>query len=221
MSKTTALQHDQYYHIYNRGNNRETLFRQERNYHYFIQLYAKYIYPIADTFAYCLLPNHFHFLVRIKSEKEILKARKVFTRTANGKHSSKTKETTIQQPKMKPFGFPKISSPSQYFGNLFNAYTKAINKVYGRTGSLFEKPFHRKLVTDDNYFCQLILYIHFNPQKHGLIDDFRLWPFSSYAALLSEQPTRLKRDEALAFFDNREIFILQHDNYKPGELDEE
>ena len=55
-----------YYHIYNRGNNREDIFIQERNYRYFLRLYAKHIEPMADTYAYCLLRNHFHFLVRIK-----------------------------------------------------------------------------------------------------------------------------------------------------------
>jgi len=53
--------------------------------------------------------------------------------------------------------------PHQYFSNLFNAYTKAINKTYERTGSLFEKPVHRKLVTTDAYFTALIAYIHRNP----------------------------------------------------------
>ena len=66
MSKVERLQYGQYYHIYNRGNNGETLFREQRNYLYFLKLYAKYIEPIAETYAYCLLSNHFHYLVRIE-----------------------------------------------------------------------------------------------------------------------------------------------------------
>jgi REP element-mobilizing transposase RayT len=58
-----------YYHVLNRGNNRENLFIEERNYAYFLQLYGKYISPIADTFAYCLLRNHFHLLIRVKDDK--------------------------------------------------------------------------------------------------------------------------------------------------------
>ncbi|MBU1661839.1 MAG: transposase [Chloroflexi bacterium] len=196
MSTPEALQYEQYYHIYNRGNNRETLFRQERNYHYFMELYARHIYAVAETFAYCLLPNHFHFAVRIKSESDI--AEVLLKRNPH-----------------------KSLDPGQNFGNLFNAYTKTINNAYGRTGSLFEKPFHRKPVTDDNYFRRLVLYIHRNPQKHGLIDDFRLWPFSSYASLFSDQPTRLIRDEVLAAFGDIETFIQQHDEFNPGEFEEE
>lgn len=60
-----------FYHIYNRGNNRENLFHQERNYAYFKQLWWKHISPIADTWAYCLLRNHFHILVYIKNEADL------------------------------------------------------------------------------------------------------------------------------------------------------
>ncbi|MCJ7533292.1 MAG: transposase [Anaerolineales bacterium] len=66
MTKSISLQPGNYYHIFNRGNNRENIFIQERNYYYFLQLYTSYNDPVAETFAYCLLRNHFHLLVRIK-----------------------------------------------------------------------------------------------------------------------------------------------------------
>jgi len=43
------------------------LFIEERNYTYFFQLYIRYIYPVTDTYAYCLMKNHFHLLVRMKA----------------------------------------------------------------------------------------------------------------------------------------------------------
>lgn len=52
---------------------------------------------------------------------------------------------------------PEKISASHCFGNLFNAYTKAFNKIYQRTGSLFEKPFHRVPVTNDPYLQNLAL----------------------------------------------------------------
>ena len=54
------------YHIYNRGVNGETIFKEKRNYEYFINLYVKHIQPVADTYAFCLLPNHFHSLGEIR-----------------------------------------------------------------------------------------------------------------------------------------------------------
>jgi REP element-mobilizing transposase RayT len=69
---THPLEPDRIYHIYNRGINGENIFKEERNYRYFLEKYAKCISPIADTYAYCLLKNHFHLAVKIKTEQEIL-----------------------------------------------------------------------------------------------------------------------------------------------------
>lgn len=60
------IQPDKYYHIYNRGNNSEDLFSNEGDYIKFLALYEKYIHPIAETYAWVLMKNHFHLLVRIK-----------------------------------------------------------------------------------------------------------------------------------------------------------
>lgn len=178
MSKPVPLQHGGYYHIYNRGNNRENLFLEERNYRYFLKLYAHYVEPVADTYAYCLLRNHFHVLVRVKTLAEQ-------ERKQSGPVASER---------------ARVPNPGQQFGNLFNAYTKAINKAYGRTGSLFEHPFERIEVTSERYLMRLVTYIHHNPQKHGLIADFRAWPYSSYQSLCSNRPTRLRRDEVVSWF---------------------
>ena len=77
------------------------------------------------------------------------------------------------------------------------AYAKAINKAYQRTGALFQHHFGRIPVTTDRYFKALVHYIHHNPQKHGFVSDFKEWPYSSYSALVSEQPTQLQRDSVL------------------------
>jgi len=68
-----AFEYESIYHIYNKTNNKELLFRSDENFLYFLFLYAKYISPFADTFAWNLLPNHFHLMVRIKKENEVEK----------------------------------------------------------------------------------------------------------------------------------------------------
>ncbi|WP_320017753.1 hypothetical protein [Labilibaculum manganireducens] len=70
-SATIPLEYDTYYHIYNRGIDGCNLYRETDDYKHFLKLYEKYIEPVADTFAWVLMPNHFHLLIRIKSEKEI------------------------------------------------------------------------------------------------------------------------------------------------------
>ncbi len=191
---TQPLERGCTYHIYNRGNNRENLFREKRNYVHFLNLYHRHIVPIALTFAYCLLKNHFHLLVYLKTEEEIREDYRDLT----GLQNLSGLEKLIKRP------------PSRAFSNLFNAYTKSINRAYDRTGSLFERPFHRRRVDSDRYFYQLIIYIHQNPQHHQFVDDFRDWPYSSYNAIISDKPTQIARDEVLNRFDNVYGFIEQH-----------
>ncbi len=188
MKTTVPLQPGHYYHIYNRGNNREDLFREDRNYRYFLRLYACHVHSIADTFAYCLMRNHFHLLVRIKETSQV----------------SKTCEVLASCEVLTP------RAVSQPFSNLFNAYTKAINKAYGRTGSLFEERFGRIEVKSDRYFLQLIFYIHFNPQKHEFMNDFSEWPWSSYHALKAAGNTMLNRAEVLNWFGGAARFEIFH-----------
>ncbi len=70
-TNTERLETDTFYHLYNRGINGEDIFKKERNYAFFLEKYIKYIYPVARTYAYCLLKNHFHLLIRTRSEEEI------------------------------------------------------------------------------------------------------------------------------------------------------
>ena len=62
----------EFYHVFNRGTNRENIFYKSGNSDYSLRKYAKYLLPVVDTYVYCLLPNHFHLLVRVKTLEEIL-----------------------------------------------------------------------------------------------------------------------------------------------------
>jgi hypothetical protein len=67
----TPLKFGKFYHIYNRGNNQENIFIQPRNYTYFLELWWKHTFEIAETFTFCLLKNHFHAVVYIKEIENI------------------------------------------------------------------------------------------------------------------------------------------------------
>ena len=177
MQKTEPLQFGKYYHIYNRGINSENIFKENRNHEYILNLCNKHIDPIGETFAWCLLKNHFHLLVRIKTVEEILQEQQ--------KHEIR-----------------KIIPPHQSFGNLFNAYTKAINKGYNRHGALFERPFKRKLIDNEAYLRSVIKYIHYNPVNHRFCEYPIEYPWSSYLTCVSEKPTKLKREKVISLFEN-------------------
>jgi hypothetical protein len=104
----------------------------------------------------------------------------------------------------------KPKNPSQVFSNFFNSYAKSINKRYNRTGSLFQYKFKRKPVTASKYFLNLIHYIHFNPQKHRFVEDFRQYPWSSYNSIISEKPTKLRRQDVLDWFSGKDAYTEYH-----------
>ena len=202
MTSPTPLLFNTYYHIYNRGINREDIFVEERNYAHFMNLYARYIEPVADTFAYCLLRNHFHLSIRTKSEEEIRETQRVSS-AGNPAHH------VAMQPG-KPLGADCIS---QQFSHFFNAYAKAINNAYGRTGSLFQHPFGRVAITNERQFWNVIAYIHQNPQKHKFVKDFREWKYSSYGMILTAKPTIVNRLEVMKWFGDRDGYLSLHDQW--------
>lgn len=209
---THPLEPDRIYHIYNRGINGENIFKEERNYRYFLEKYAKCISPIADTYAYCLLKNHFHLAVKIKTEQEILafyRAKKNITDETNVIFNvGEVQNLPDVKNDVKIPDVTKIIN--QQFAVLFNGYAQAINKAYNRTGGLFEESFRRIIVDNDNYFTQLVYYIHQNPIKHGFVNDLRDYPHSSYHSHLSTALTKLKRDEVLEWFGNRTEYEKFH-----------
>ena len=120
-----------YYHIYNRGANKQTIFNDRSNYIFVIQNLKKYSIKFdLSVIAYCLLPNHYHLLIR-----------------QNGDY---------------PTGL--------LVQRVFNSYTKAYNKSYSHSGTLFEGPYLIKIVNDDTYLSHLCKYIHLNPLRAGLVE---------------------------------------------------
>ena len=99
---------------------------------------------------------------------------------------------------------------SAAFKRLFTSYSKAINTQQNRHGSLFEKPFRRKLVTNTKYLTNLIFYIHANPQLHGIADDFRFYPWSSYEKILKNTATKLEKTQVLQWFSSPENYVAYH-----------
>lgn len=139
----------EYYHIYNRGNSKQKIFQNEKDYQRFISLLyvsnmdenfdlsnlsrnsqfdvyqVKRKINLVDMGAYCLMPNHFHILLTEKTEGGI----------------------------------------SRFMQKLSTAYSMYYNRKYKRSGSLFEGKFKSQHVDNDNHLKYLFSYIHLNPVK--------------------------------------------------------
>ncbi|MBI2674771.1 MAG: transposase [Candidatus Yanofskybacteria bacterium] len=129
-----------FFHIYNRGHNKDLVFKDEEDYLFFIKR-AKQILGLQKTgmskwmstlpegsfsvLSYCLMPNHFHFLI-------------------------------LQQTNL---------PTSKFISKLCTSYSIYFNKKYENIGAVFQGRFKAKLVDDDSYLTHLSVYIHKNPKQ--------------------------------------------------------
>ena len=141
--KLQHLNPNRYFHIYNRGNNSIPIFPDAASVHYFFKKYDQYIGPVADTLAWCLLPNQFHFIVYLKDLTE---------------NQFELKYRTVTKPK-------RLTHWLQ-FSHFFNAYTQAVNKKFSRTGALFEKPFGRHEIASVEELQKKIISMHNYSRAH-------------------------------------------------------
>ena len=149
------------YHIYNRSN--ETVFYNRANYIFFLQKIRKHISPFCEIINYCLMPNHFHFLI-VANEKSI-------------NHIGENHRKNTQK-------------LSKQFGIVLSSYTQAINKKEKRKGALFAHKTMAKQLNfsqtknnyqlSRNYIETCFLYIHQNPYNDGIVERIEDWEFSSF-----------------------------------------
>ncbi len=171
---------NKYFHLYNRSNNKEIVFKERKNYFYFLKKYRKYISQYVTTLSYCLMPTHFHFLIYvISNETDLIK---------------------------------------NNIGILLSSYTKAINKAYKRTGSLFQNHTKTKLITDESYLLTVTNYIHQNPLRLGLVKEIGDWEFSSYRDYIGQRSgTLIDTSVIMQKFKSVDEFILF--SSKPSQIE--
>jgi len=210
MENYELLQPGKFYHIYNRGINGEKLFLREENYQHFLKLYTAYIDPIADTYAWVLMPNHFHLLVRIKENIRYKYHKPVNGNEKENEQFELVKWETLQVANEENSD-NKIPVPNRHFAHLFNAYTKYLNLRIPRHGNLFERPFKRKKIDNYDYLKKVLIYIHQNPIHHDFCKHPIEYSWSSFLTCISTKPTKLKRDAVMGWFDNQANFIHIHE----------
>ena len=152
----------QYYHIYNRGSGHRSIFREQDNYLFVLRLVKKYTSAFdISVIAYCLMPNHYHFLLR-----------------QDGTEAAGLLPQRV-----------------------FNSCTKAFNKRYHCSGTLFEGRYEAIHVDKEGYLLHLCRHIHANPVKDGLVSRLEDWPYSNYHEWIgTRHGTLIDRGFVPAFF---------------------
>ncbi len=153
------LETEVFYHIYNRTNNGELLFKSDANRLYFLKKYAMYLSGYIKTYAYCLMGNHFHLLVQVCTEEAIINTIK---KTPEEKRLDLHQQVLTQATDSVNFSL----IINKQFNRWFTAYAMAFNKQHQRMGNLFHRPFKQLKLVDDVHLMQLVYYIHANPSLH-------------------------------------------------------
>lgn len=172
---------DYCYHVYNRS--KETIFFERDNYLFFLEKIRKQLFPFCEILAWCLMPNHFHFMIIANKEGCLL---------TGEKHR------------------PNVQILSKNLGTIFSSYTRAINKMTSQKGRLFAHNTTAKQLNfkGEFYARNCFQYIHQNPKLHGLVKKMENWEFSSFRDYIGLRNGTLI-NQALA----REIVNFDNENF--------
>jgi putative transposase len=152
------------YHVYNRGNNKQKIFFEQRNYDYFLNKVRDELSNMCDVLAYCLMPNHFHLLIYIPEKTIGLEL-----------IPNQNQQLLVRK-----------------IGTIQSSYSQAINKQENRTGSLFQQKTKAKLLDTNSCTLTCFHYIHQNPWKAKLVNRMEDWPHLSFKDYLTENSTICK-----------------------------
>ncbi|MBN2891438.1 MAG: transposase [Bacteroidales bacterium] len=174
------------YHVYNMGNNRQKIFFSDENYLFFLRKIRTIVKPACEILAYCLMPNHFHFMLMATEKSEV--------------YVNKS----------------GLQILSRKIGTMQSSYTQAINKEKGTVGSLFRQKTKAKNLRqvidfpnrNDDYALTCFDYIHYNPINAGLVVGAEEWKYSSYSDYIGLRNGSLI-NKSLAF----EVLGIEDDYY--------
>lgn len=190
---------EKFYHIFNRGNNRETIFPQERNYFFFLERYKKYCASIFKTFAYALMPNHFHLVVQVRAQKEI----EALIRNTSREGFKKYQDAELTEEICGNYVTKELN-------HFFVSYSKAVIVQEKRTGSLLQNRFHHPEITNNQQLRNSIVYAHLNAIHHGFVKHVDDWRFTSYHDCIAVDNSFIVANEVLELFDGIDNFIFLH-----------
>lgn len=183
------FENDHIYHVFNQGNNQQKIYFNEANYWFFMGKMRTYILPFADILAYCLMPNHFHLMLKvIRTEISLASPLNSSDDLESSDELSVVKKRTLNNSIaiMLRSYTRAIQKQEQISGSLFRQKTKAqcLTETSGISPAFFHTHFGALLnqgMEERNYMQVCFDYIHQNPVKAGLVATPDAWIFSSYS----------------------------------------
>lgn len=197
------LHAERFYHVYNRTNNKELLFIDDMDRWAFLQRFDRFLYPFMDIYAYCLMDTHFHLLIKVKNVAQLSENVELIPKALQKKH-----QKHFLEPPFDDREAPKLLEGQ--FHQFFTSYPMYFNIRHQRKGNLFTRQFRRIEIDNEAQRLYNVYYIHANPVKHGIRNEFETYPWSSYQLLLSNEPTSIARTETLRWFGGKDEFVKFH-----------
>lgn len=193
---------EQHYHILFRSIDGIPLFKTENEYFFFLEKWKRFTDPVFSTWAYSMLDNHAHFIIKVKQLEEVLEALNALPTEAKTKiirQFMKTNDASLIGPVIQ-----------RQINSFMVSYANTYNHIGERKGGLFQRPFRRSIIESEAHLQHAIVYVHANVQRHGLLRDFRTHPHHSYHAILQKDSTFIDAEAVLHFFGGINQFVSNH-----------
>lgn len=191
-----------HYHILFRSIDGIPLFKTEKEHLFFLEKWKRFTDPVFETWAYSLLDNHAHFIIKVKQQEEAIQTLSALTEDAK----TKAIREFLEKKDASLIG----SIIERQINSFMVSFTNTYNNIIERKGGLFQQPFRRSLIASDAHIQQAIVYAHANAQKHKLVKDFKMHRFNSYQAVLDRNETFINVATVINFFGGIGKFISIH-----------
>jgi putative transposase len=194
-----------YYHFVCKSIDGILLFPDITDYLVFTDRFKKFTDEFLETWSFCLLPNHTHHIIKIKSPETIKNSIATFPLANRTKAMLSFLDDSTNE-----ITFDKMID--RQMNSFLVSYANYYNNKYQRQGGIFQKPFKRIAIDDDAHLQQAIIYTHANAQKHGITNDYKKYPFSSYTAIIKDNEYYTNSKNVIDFFGGIEKFIQIHNS---------
>ena len=192
-----------HYHMLFKSIDGVKLFHDRDDRLFFLQQFDLFLRPVVNSLAYALLDNHSHFIVQVKDEKDLIKSVLSVPKQFRTKPMQAFAESLDNDAVIANLLERQVNS-------FMSSYAIVTNKANSRKGGLFQSPFRRCAVAGDQHLQQAIIYTHANAQKHGIVRDFRKYPYTSYHEILSGNSQHIHAGIVLDFFGGKQAFVQSH-----------
>ena len=202
MNTRATFEPGRQYHVYNKTNNGEALFKDDENRRFFLRKFKSFSIGFFDIYAYSLLSNHFHVCISCFELEEIFD----FLKKQKTSDLSKTQKYFLKQNSPLEIYHELVSHQFQRF---FTSYTMSFNKYVSRDGNLLKRSYNRSLIKTKERFAHDIYYIHHNARKHNVVTNFQDHKWNSYQEILTGSSI-VNVSFMLEWFGGKEQFIEFH-----------